>query len=292
MRRNPPRSRHNRNEGRRPRAQQPVPALKRPGSPPGTDWDHVAEWYDKLIGDDGSDYHRRVILPAALRLLGARAGQRILDICCGQGVLARCLAESVPQIAEIVGVDASPQLIDAARRRTPTNGGPRMRFEVHDARQLESLSQADFDAAACLMAVHDVDDIAALFGGAAHALRSGGRLVIVMMHPCFRIPRQSSWGWDADKKTQYRRLDRYAEPLRIPVATHPGRAADEHTQFFHRSLTDYFAALEQAGFVALRLEELYSHRRAEPGGRSRGENRAAEEFPLFLALCAEKAARQ
>ena len=39
-------------------------------------WDQVAGWYDKLVGDRGSDYHRNVILPAAMRLLAPSPGER------------------------------------------------------------------------------------------------------------------------------------------------------------------------------------------------------------------------
>src|SRR5690606_19976737 len=75
-------------------------------------WDQVAGWYDKLVGDGGSDYHRHVILPAALRLLAPAAGERILDLCCGQGVLFPLLLEA--KAAGVTGVDASPKLIASA----------------------------------------------------------------------------------------------------------------------------------------------------------------------------------
>ena len=116
------------------------------------------------------------------------------------------------------------------------------------------------------------------------ALRVGGRAVIVMMHPCFRVPRQSSWDWDYGKKIQYRRIDRYARPLDIPIATRPGRDPSQHTTFHHRPLADYINALGAAGLAVVACEEPLSHRRADAGGRSRGENRAAEEIPVFLAL--------
>ena len=47
------------------------------------------------------------------------------------------------------------------------------------------------------------------FKGVARALNSGGIFVIVMMHPHFRGPKETSWGWDEKQKTQFRRVDRY-----------------------------------------------------------------------------------
>ena len=32
-------------------------------------WDQVAAWYDVLVGDQGNDYHKSVIMPGAWRLL-------------------------------------------------------------------------------------------------------------------------------------------------------------------------------------------------------------------------------
>ncbi len=255
----------------------------RPGGPAGG-WDHVAAWYDRLVGDEGSDYHQQVILPAAMRLLDPQPSERILDLCAGQGVLARLLAAA--GVAEVVAVDASPRLIDAARRRHPGNAP--IRYVVRDATRLGDVADGRFDAAACIMAVQDVPDLSGLFGGIARALRPGGRAVVLLMHPCFRVPRQSSWEWDEAKRTQYRRIDRYATPIEVPIATHPGRDPGTHTVFYHRPLAEILNALA-AGELALdRCEELLSHRVSAPGGHSRGENRAAREIPVFLALRGRK----
>jgi ubiquinone/menaquinone biosynthesis C-methylase UbiE len=266
-----------------------LPGRGRPGEPggssgqggrgKGTSWEHVAAWYDKLTGDGGSDYHRHLLIPAALRLLDLKGGQKVLDLCCGQGVLARALAEA--GAAQVVGVDLSPALIQAARGR---GGSGNLRYVVADARALGPLADGSFDAGACLMAVHDVDDAGALFVNLAAALKPGARAALLMMHPCFRIPRQSHWGWDDQLKTQYRRIDRYASEIAIPIATHPGAKPGEHTMFFHRPLATYLRLLAAAGLAVTGGEELLSHHRSEPGGRSRAENRARDEFPVFLAL--------
>src|SRR5689334_16282231 len=75
---------------------------------PATHWGDAAEWYDQLVGEEGSEYHRHVVLPGAMRLLGAKAGEPVIDIACGQGVLCRLLArQGVPA----TGIDAAPDLI-------------------------------------------------------------------------------------------------------------------------------------------------------------------------------------
>jgi ubiquinone/menaquinone biosynthesis C-methylase UbiE len=268
-----------------PPAPPPRPAKAAPPShqPPAADrgWDPVAAWYDKLVGEAGSDYHRQVILPAALRLLDPRPGESVIDVCCGQGVLAGPLLEA--GIGRFTGVDASVRLLDAARTRHGHD--PRVAWILADVCQPGAWADASHDAAACLLAVHDVADVAALFSNLSGALRPGGRAVLVWMHPCFRIPRQTHWGWDADQKIQFRRIDSYASPLEIPITTHPGKASGELTLFRHRPLAEVLTALGQAGLAVTACEELYSHRRSQPTGPfSKAEHRAAREFPLFIAL--------
>ena len=46
-----------------------------PRTPPPGGWDHVAAWYDQLVGETGSDYHQHVILPNALELLNLQPGE-------------------------------------------------------------------------------------------------------------------------------------------------------------------------------------------------------------------------
>lgn len=247
-------------------------------------WDRVAAWYDKLVGETGSDYHRQVILPATRTLLALAPGEAVVDVCCGQGVLFGQLLDA--GAGRVLGVDASPRLIQAAKTRF--GGDPRVKLVVADACAPGTWTDGSHDAATCLMAVHDVADPVALFANVARALKPGGRAVVVMMHPCFRIPRQSHWGWDADQKVQFRRLDAYASPLQIPITTHPGKGGGEHTLFHHRPLAAVIGALGQGGLAVTACEELYSHRRSQSGPFSKAEHRAASEFPLFLVLGAVK----
>ena len=273
----PPRQPMQRPQG----GKQGAPRSNNPAAAGERGWDPVAAWYDKLVGEAGSDYHRNVILPAALRLLAPRPGESIIDVCCGQGVLVRPLLDS--GVGRVIGVDASPRLIEAAKSRHGHD--PRVSWITADVCQPGAWTDASHDAAACLMAVHDVADVVAMFSNISSALKSGGRAVFVFMHPCFRIPRQTHWGWDADQKIQFRRVDSYSTPLEIPITTHPGKDKGELTVFRHRTLAELLTSLGLAGLAVTACEELYSHRRSQAAGPfSKAEHRAAQEFPLFLAL--------
>ncbi|QTN30789.1 class I SAM-dependent methyltransferase [Akkermansiaceae bacterium] len=244
-------------------------------------WDGVAGWYDKLVGADGSDYHQNVILPGVMDLLRVKRAESVVDVCCGQGVLVRHLLGA--GASRVFGVDASVKLIAAARQRH--GGGGNVSFMVADACAPGDWADGSFDAAACVMAVHDVPDAAGLMRNLAAALKPGGRVAIVMMHPCFRIPQESHWGWDGDQKIQFRRLDKYGKALEIGIKTRPGLGTEECTVFHHRPLAEVISEMGKAGLGVTECTELFSHRRSQGGGPfSKAEHLAAEQFPLFLGL--------
>ena len=242
-----------------------------------TDWGDVADWYDQLVGESGSEYHREVVLPGVLRMLALQAGDNAVDIACGQGVLCRILQS---RGVNVTGVDAAKELIAAARERGPET----IRYCVGDARELNFLPESSFTAAACVLAIQNINPISAVFTGVHHLLKPGGRFVVVMMHPCFRGPKESSWGWDEKTKVQYRRVDRYLLPRKTPIVTHPGKDPDAYTWTFHKPLEQYVRALRNAGLLIDALEEWASHKVSEPGPRSVTENMARKEIPMFLAL--------
>ena len=241
----------------------------------------MADWYDQLVGESGSEYQREVVLPGVLRLLNLQPGESAVDIACGQGVLCRILQDRGVQMT---GVDAAAELIAAARGRGPGE----IRYIVGDARELKFLPDSSFTAAACMLAIQNIHPIQPVFNGVARALKPGGRFVLVMMHPCFRGPKETSWGWDEKGKTQYRRVDRYLLPRKSPIVTHPGKNPDAYTWSFHKPIELYVRSLRNAGLLIDAMEEWTSHKVSEPGPRSATENSARKEIPMFMAIRAIK----
>jgi len=246
-----------------------------------TSWDHVATWYDGWVGDKGSAYHRGRAIPAVLDLLHPTAGEEILDIGAGQGVLAPYIAI---RAARYTGVDASPRLIAVARRRHGRSG----RFLLGDARRLREVSgvtAASCDAAVFMLSVQDMDALEPVLESAAWALRPTSRIVMLMTHPSFRQPRHSGWGFDASRKLRYRRVDAYLTPMAVPMGspTDAGR-----TRAFHRPISSYVNALGAVGFAVdamLELPDLPPEEKPGRSGRpSRGGSSRDAEIPLFLAL--------
>ena len=257
----------------------PRPARRSPRPSPG--WQDVAGWYDELVGEHGSEYQREVVIPRTLRLLDAKRGERVLDVACGQGVLCRAMAKDG---IEVIGVDLAPALVEAARRRNRTDALP-IDYRVGDARRLgDVVDEQSCDGAVCVLAIQNMAPLSPVWEGCRHALKPGGKLVVVMMHPCFRIPRGSDWGWDARAAVQYRRIDRYLSSSQTQIQIHPGSNPSQTTPTHHRALQAYVNTLGSAGFAIDRLEEWTSHKTSPEGPRKRALDASRKEIPMFLAL--------
>lgn len=114
------------------------------------------------------DAHARFVSDLAgevLAWLDPKAGERILDLGCGDGVLT---AELVSRGADVVGVDTSDDLLRAAKNR-----GLDVRHMDGQALQFE----AEFDAVFSNAALHWMRDGAAVVKGVWRALKPGGRFV-------------------------------------------------------------------------------------------------------------------
>jgi ubiquinone/menaquinone biosynthesis C-methylase UbiE len=244
-----------------------------------TSWDSPDRWYDKLVGEKGHHYHQTIIFPNLFKILGSEKIDSWLDLGCGNGVLARHL----PKTVEYIGIDAAKDLLTQAKEASPKTAN----FFLGDAAKKLPLEKTDFSHASFILSLQNMEDGRAAISSASKHLRSGGKIILVLNHPSFRIPRQSEWGYDEKTKTQYRRINAYMSPLKIPISMQPGKKTSFTTYSFHRPLSTYTHWLKDASLHILSIEEWCSDKKSE-GGRAKSEDRARLEFPLFLALIAEK----
>ncbi len=255
----------------------PVNISRMSGGSKQTLWDQASRWYDSLVGMSGSDYHQTIVMPGVFKMLDLKSGRRVLDLACGQGVFSRYLLE---KRIKPEGLDSSEELLRMARSRSIKT----IPYHLGDASDATLLKDQEFDGIACLLAVQNMENIEPVFKNIARWLKPKGKFVMVLTHPCFRIPRQTHWGWDDDKKMEYRRIDRYANEMKIPILTPPFIDKVNFTMTYHRPLQNYFSALLKAGLCVDSLEEWMSNKESAPGKRSRAENRARKEVPLFMAI--------
>lgn len=244
-----------------------------------TSWEKGASWYDSLTTKFGHYYHKTVILPKLKQLLKLERAKDpfILDIGCGQGILARTLCDKISYL----GLDNSKSLLSiAAKYQTNSHH----KFMLQDAVVDYDLNQK-FSHVIFLLSLQNMSNPEMALMQASKHIKPSGTMILVLNHPCFRIPRQSSWGIDRNQKIQYRRINRYSSPLTIPIQIHPGKKSEDSLWAFHFPLAKYFEYLNKAGLVITKVEEWYCPKKSM-GKTANMENNARKEFPLFLTIVA------
>ncbi|MDB6081070.1 MAG: hypothetical protein JWO53_342, partial [Chlamydiia bacterium] len=189
----------------------------------------------------------------------------------------------IPKETRYVGLDISSNLIkDAKQYISPTTPHT---FIVHDiTKPLPLKKELQFTHATCILALQNIEEPQKVFANIRPYMQPGAKLLLVMNHPAFRIPRQSSWGFDEATKIQYRKLNAYMSPQQIPIQMNPGKS-EESTLSFHYPLSSYSLWLKENGFAIELIEEWCSDK-TSTGAAAKWENRARKEFPLFLTILA------
>lgn len=138
-------------------------------------YDDVAGWFEAhaAVSPWNALYDR----PAVLGLLGDVRGLRVLDAGCGPGLYAEALLAGG---AEVVGCDASPPMVELARRRV----GDAADLRVHSLEDpLDWLPDASIDAAVSALVHHYVTDRVGFLREVHRVLRPDGALVLSTTHP-------------------------------------------------------------------------------------------------------------
>ena len=123
-----------------------------------------------------SAYNAHYDRPAVLAALGPVSGRRVLDAACGPGLYTQ---ELLDRGAEVTAFDASPVMIELARKRTAD------RAQIDRAVLGGPLPYPDgtYDLIVCALAIHYADDRAAAFDEFCRILRPRGALVVSTQHP-------------------------------------------------------------------------------------------------------------
>jgi ubiquinone/menaquinone biosynthesis C-methylase UbiE len=191
-------------------------------------WDRAAAVYEQSW--------RSQLEPAHDLMLGMAAvapGDRVLDVACGTGLVSLRLAAAVGAGGEVVGIDISEHMVEAARRISAERGIGHARFRHSDAEQIP-LADDSFDAAVCALGLMYVPEPVAALREMHRLVRPGGSVAAAV------------WG--------ARRQCGWAEIFPI---TNARVASDLCPLFFQLGTQDMLArALEAAGFAAIRLQRI------------------------------------
>jgi SAM-dependent methyltransferase len=137
-------------------------------------WDLAAVDYESLWCA-----HLAGAQDALLALAAPAAGERVLDIACGTGIVSFPAARAVGPRGSVVGVDLSARMIDGAERRARDLRLSNCRFLRMDAETL-ALPDASFDVALCAFGLMYMPDPERALREMRRVLRPGGRIALAV----------------------------------------------------------------------------------------------------------------
>jgi len=123
----------------------------------------------------------------AVRRAEPRAGQRVLDLCCGTGDLAWEFVRQNPALGQVIGLDFAEPMLHRAAQKGPRRGAPArgsrgneapVKWICGDAQRLP-LAEGSCDAAACAFGLRNLEDPGKALEELHRVLKPGGRLVIL-----------------------------------------------------------------------------------------------------------------
>jgi SAM-dependent methyltransferase len=229
---------------------------------------HAADW-TRWAREPGHDSYWRFHRERFFELLPP-PGRLTLDVGCGEGRLARDLKERGHNVR---GFDASPALVEAARRADPS-----LDVTQADATALP-LEDGASDLVISFMVLMNVDDLGGVVRDAARVLEPAGRFCIAITHPINTAGEFETM----EPESAFVIRDSYFETHRKDLQVERGGLTMRFVDL-HRPLQDYAGALEEAGFAIERIVEVGD----EEESPQRGSQLRWRRLPLFLHLRAVK----
>jgi ubiquinone/menaquinone biosynthesis C-methylase UbiE len=170
--------------------------------------------------------------------LAPRPGDRVLELAAGAGDTGFEAAAIVGEHGRLISTDFSPAMVQIARRRGAELGLANVRYRVMDAERVE-LDADSVDGVLCRFGYMLMADPAAAFAETRRVLRPGGRLALAV----WGAPERNPWATIGLGLL----VERGHLPPPEPGAPSPFALASEER---------VRAALERAGFTAVRTEEI------------------------------------
>jgi ubiquinone/menaquinone biosynthesis C-methylase UbiE len=148
-------------------------------------WDLAAVDYESLW-----QAHLAEAQDALLALAPPAAGERVLDIACGTGLVSFDAARAVGPSGHVLGIDLSERMINAAERRARDLKISNCTFSRMDAESL-ALPDAGIDVALCALGLMYMPDPEQALREMYRVLRPGGRVSLAVWGE------RSKCGWSA-----------------------------------------------------------------------------------------------
>jgi SAM-dependent methyltransferase len=145
-------------------------------------------------GGSAPEIYERHMVPAIfgpwaedlLALATPKPGERVLDVACGTGVVARLAAQRVGPNGTVVGLDLNPGMLAVARTLPPPVGAP-IEWREGNGGAIP-FPDATFDLALCQQGLQFFPDRSAALREIRRALVPSGRLALSVWRPIRHSP--------------------------------------------------------------------------------------------------------
>lgn len=139
--------------------------------------------FSEAFGGNAAENYERYFVPAIAEPLAnrflenaaLRRGERVLDVACGTGIVARLAAERVGKGGAVTGIDVNPGMLAVARSVTP--GDLSIAWHQANAEELPLPDEA-FDVVLSQLSLQFVDDKVAALREMRRVLVPGGRVLV------------------------------------------------------------------------------------------------------------------
>ena len=146
------------------------------------------------LSGSAPEAYERYIIPACMaewaqdlvEAAAIRDGERVLDVACGTGVVARQVASVTGPASHIVGLDVNSGMLDMARR-VPPPAGTTISWRQGDAAAMP-FPEASFDVVLCQQGLQYFPDRKAGAVEMTRVLEPGGRVAISVWRSLPRLP--------------------------------------------------------------------------------------------------------
>jgi ubiquinone/menaquinone biosynthesis C-methylase UbiE len=146
------------------------------------------QYFDEKFGFKPPENYERFFVPAIgeplandlVRVAALSPGERILDVACGTGIVARLASRQVGSKGTVAGLDVNPGMLAVARSVTPVD----MSIEWHEsAAEDMALPDEAFDVVLCQLGLQFVTNQLAALREIRRVLAPSGRLILSVAGP-------------------------------------------------------------------------------------------------------------
>lgn len=206
--------------------------------------------------------------PIIYEMMGDVRQKSVLDLGCGTAAYGNELLDM--GAVQYTGLEGSVQMVQHARQNLRDRSNSRV---IHMALEDWNASESEYDKIVSRLVLHYIEDIDKLFNNVYQSLKSGGSFVFSVEHPVMT----SSYGLSkpAGQKEDWT-VDKY-----FITGEREQAWLGSTVKKFHRTIEDYFDALQKAGFL---VEQLRESRPDERLFSNKETYERRRRIPLFLMM--------